>query len=201
MNFECGDIPNLDPELRDYLTVSNVPNAERLFLTAPVRWLDAGSDGEMQAIGVGTNGGKQRQEVVATLQGVVQRVATHNERLSRATTSQSVRTSLSPSAVSSTNPRPVSLRQVSHNAPTSPLANSQTPTDSQHIATPYASRASAELEHSLTEKTAGLSVNGNAKQGDVPNAITMPPPPVELGRQKTEYMTPAQEPSELKTLA
>ena len=144
LKFECGDLPNLDPELREYLDLAPGPDTERNFLTLPVRWLDAGDDGAMQAVGVGTIDGKQRQERIATLQGVAKRVATHRDRLSRANTRTSTSPSLTPSGVSSTGPRPLSQRQISHTTHASPLATSDTPNAAQQ---------STELRHAQSRHT------------------------------------------------
>ena len=65
--------------------------AEKLFLTAPVQWLDEtgkpavgvgeegeqGDNGEMTAIGVGSLDGKPRREKMAVLHSLITRVATH----------------------------------------------------------------------------------------------------------------------------
>ena len=83
-------MPNLDPDLYDCITISPGADTERYFLTAPVRWIDAGEDGEMKAVGVGSIDGKQRQEHVATLHSLATRVATREGRLSRAVTQQSI---------------------------------------------------------------------------------------------------------------
>ena len=229
LKFRCGDLPNLDPELRDYLDLAPVPDAERYFLTAPVHWLDAGEDGEMSALSVGTSDGKQRQERIATLHGTAKRVATHRDRLSRANTQQSATASLAPSGVSSTGPRPLSQSQASHVHPTSPLATSSTTHATQQIqeeqirqsqattTSPLAkSNATAESkdakvahdsqpgerpDEAAAAIMASLSVNGTVQNGGPPERISIPPPPATLEKEKTVYMTPASDPSELKNLS
>ena len=96
-------MPNLDPDLRDCITISPGADTERYFLTAPVRWIDAGEDGEMKAVGVGKIDGQQRQEHVATLHSLATRVATREGRLSRAVTQQSI-----PRSIGVQNPPPAS---------------------------------------------------------------------------------------------
>ena len=167
-------MPNLDPALRDCLTIAPGPDTEKYFLTAPVRWLDAGDDGEMSAIGVGSIDGKLRKEHVATLHSLATRVATHSERLalSRAATQQST--------------RPVSQ------APTSNPATSIAGTSSRPTS----------LHPDVVHDTKSAQpMNGAVANGVLPEKIAMPPPPTDLERQKTEYMTPASDPSELKTMS
>lgn len=59
--------PVLDPAVRAVLNLSSgSTDAERLFLTAPVRWID-GPDGDLVALGVGSVNGVPRRETVATM--------------------------------------------------------------------------------------------------------------------------------------
>lgn len=80
LDFECGKLPVLDQQVRDCLSIAPGSDAERLFLTAPVRWTDTGDDDEMIALGVGSIDGKQRKETVATLHSLAVRVATSSSR-------------------------------------------------------------------------------------------------------------------------
>ncbi|MCJ1426343.1 hypothetical protein MMC29_004246 [Sticta canariensis] len=67
LDFESGMTPVLDPAVRAVLNLSSEStDAERLFLTAPVRWID-GPDGDLVALGVGSVNGVQRREMVATM--------------------------------------------------------------------------------------------------------------------------------------
>ena len=61
-------IPVLDPAVSDFLdfTVPKSPDAEKMFLTAPVRWID-GPAGALEALGVGSINGVQRMEKVAVM--------------------------------------------------------------------------------------------------------------------------------------
>lgn len=77
LDFECGMMPSLDPKIRQCLTMNPSAESEKYFLTAPVRWIDAGDDEEMTAIGVGSIDGKQRKEPVCTLHSMAVRVATN----------------------------------------------------------------------------------------------------------------------------
>jgi len=73
LDFECGKLPVLDSQVRDCLSIMGGPNAERLFLTAPVRWMDETDEGEMTALGVGSIDGHQRKEPVAILHSLAVR--------------------------------------------------------------------------------------------------------------------------------
>lgn len=60
--------PVLDPAVEDVLTLASPESAEakKMFLTAPVMWVD-GPGGDLVAVGVGSIGGKERRGKVATL--------------------------------------------------------------------------------------------------------------------------------------
>ena len=176
LNFESGDMPNLDPDLRECLTISPGKDTERYFLTAPVRWIDAGDDGEMIAVGVGSIDGKQRQEHVATLHSLATRVATREGRLSRVPTQQSQ--AYAPVAEAN--------HVISHVQ--NPLPMSHEP--------PAAQVVSNTQEPSPTPMMNGAGLNGGP-----PEKVSLPSRPVGLGRQETEYVTPPSDPSEIKLLA
>ncbi|KAL6722044.1 hypothetical protein ACLMJK_001149 [Lecanora helva] len=80
LDFECGKMPVLDQQVRDCLSIKAGSDTEKLFLTAPVRWIDAGDDGEMTAVSVGSLDGKQRKDPVATLHSLAVRVMTSSSR-------------------------------------------------------------------------------------------------------------------------
>ena len=198
LKFECGDMPNLDPDLRSYLTIHPGQETERYFLTAPVRWLDVGDDGEMEAVGVGSIDGEQRKEHVATLHGLASRVATHRERLSRATTKQSVTLPATTSAIPSNISRPDSKQ---HSSPLAQFAAPSTSDSPDQTLEPPGVRSNRSIDEPAAAGQVPTSNTVNIQNGGPPQKIEMPPPPVELGRQKTAYMTPPTEPGEAKALA
>jgi len=116
LDFECGDMPNLDPQVRDCLTIGQEDDAERFFLTAPVRWIDAGDDGEMTAVGVGSIDGKQRSSTVATLHSLATRVATNSSNFQSQRTESLVMTGKPPTSenhnapVTAAEARPISAK-------------------------------------------------------------------------------------------
>lgn len=60
--------PVLDQAVLDVLKLSSPESADaqKMFLTAPVRWID-GPEGDLVALGVGSLNGVQRRETVATM--------------------------------------------------------------------------------------------------------------------------------------
>ena len=189
-------MPSLDPQVRQCLTISPGSNTETLFLTAPVRWIEAGEDGEMAALGVGSVDGKPRKEPVATLHSLATRVATHSSNFQSQRTQNVVPNSrpITPQsqAASSTQPyvdsRPASLNLA---------APSSRPTSMQPA--PLVNLSTTPL-HGQPAPTGGPSQYPLANGGP-PEKISMPPPPVQIERAKTEYVTPPTDPSEIKTLA
>ena len=189
-------MPVLDPQVRECLTILPGPDAETYFLSAPVRWIEAGEDEEMTALSVGSLDGKERKEPVATLHSLAVRVATHSSNFqsqrtqtavpnSRPTTphSHAVSSKQAPKAS-----RPVSLDQA---APSSRPASIQ-PAPAVNLSTISIHERSVPASGSLQHPLAN---------GGPPEKIFMPPPPVQIERTKTEYVTPAEDPAEIKQLA
>ncbi|CAD6572780.1 MAG: hypothetical protein ASARMPREDX12_005445 [Alectoria sarmentosa] len=181
LDFECGKLPVLDQQVRDCLSITAGPGAEKMFLTAPVRWIDAGDDDEMTALGVGSMDGKQRKETVATLHSLAVRVATSSSRHTQSWSETVGAPASRPPTHHSQNvqPRPVSKGQ--NNQPTSiepaPIANIST--------TSLHDRKLPVLQHPL-------------QNGGPPDKIRMPPP-TQIERTKTDFFTPPSDPSEMKT--
>ena len=189
-------MPVLDPQVRECLTILPGPDAETYLLSAPVRWIEAGEDGEMTALSVGSLDGKERKEPVATLHSLAVRVATHSSNFrsqrtqtvvpnSRPTTPHSQAVSYKQALKDS---RPVSLNQA---APSSRPASIQ-PAPGVNLSTT-----------SLHDQSipAGRPLQHPLANGGPPEKIAMPPPPIQIERTKTEYVTPAEDPAEIKQLA
>lgn len=72
LDFESGMKPVLDSAVLNVLDFESVngTSAETTFLTAPVRWID-GKDGDLIALGVGSDHGHERREFIATLRSEV----------------------------------------------------------------------------------------------------------------------------------
>ncbi|KAL8975912.1 MAG: hypothetical protein Q9205_007983, partial [Flavoplaca limonia] len=76
LDFECGMMPSLDPDLRKCLEMKD-PKLEELFLTGPTRWVDS-DEGEMVALSVGSIDGNPHKEAVATMSSIAVRTATNS---------------------------------------------------------------------------------------------------------------------------
>ena len=201
LDFECGKLPILDPQVKQCLTMAPGSDTEKLFLTAPVRWIDAGEDGEMTAIGVGSLDGKQMKEPVATLHSLATRIATHSSYVQSLRMQNSLPNSRPATAhsqaVSQKQPPTESLSAPQNTAATSTIATSIQPSSDLESAT--ASLQNASLQ-SRPPPSSGTLQHPLANGGP-PGSISIPPPPVQIERTKTEYVTPPSDPSEIKTLA
>ena len=76
LDFECGMLPSLDPDIRKCLEMKD-PKLEELFLTGPTRWVDT-DEGEMVALSVGSIDGNPHKEAVATMSSLAVRTATNS---------------------------------------------------------------------------------------------------------------------------
>ena len=203
LDFECGKMPILDDQIRQCLTIAPGSGTEKLFLTAPVRWIDAGEDGEMTALGVGSLDGKQRKDPIATLLSLATRIATHASNVQ----SQRSKNSLPNSRPVTANSQAVSQKQPpieSLSQPQTTAAISNTITSTQppsDIATVTASLQNASLQSQPPQLPPTETLKHPLANGAPPESVSIPPPPVQLERQKTEYVTPPSDPSEIKTLA
>ena len=203
----------LDPQVRACLDILPSPDAETYFFSAPVRWIEAGEDGEMTAVSVGSIDGKERKEPIATLHSFAVRVATHSSHLQRQRSELVVPNSrpITPHSEATS-----SMQTSKDSQPVPP--NQATPSD--HPATvqpaPLALTAPSNLPATIqpaprmNPSSTSLHVqpipNGGPLQhplanGGPPERIAMPPPPTQIQRTKTEYMTPAEDPAEIKQLA
>ena len=177
LDFECGKMPVLDPQVRACLDIKGGVEGEKSFLTAPTRWIDSGDDEEMTAVGVGSIDGKERKEAVAVLHSMAVRVVSH---------AKSMVNSSRPATAGSTTA--ASLTKLSLiNPPVTTLPGNTQPSP-------------------LPNVDIGKSAEGNGavSNGVPPEKLAMPlpppPPPMEMQRTKTEYVTPPSDPSEIKQL-
>lgn len=190
LDFECGKTPVLDQQVRDCLSIAAGSDAERLFLSAPVRWIDAGDD-EMTALGVGSIDGKQRKEAVATLHSLAVRVATSS---SRHTHGQGTETVGAPASRPFTHHNQTAL-------PGRPASKGQATPSSQPTGIQPAPNADLSVA-SLHDQPvpAGGVLQHHLQNGGPPEKISMPTPPAQMERTKTDFFTPPSDPSEIKTL-
>lgn len=213
-------MPNLDPNIRQHLSIESTKDAETLFLASPIRWIDeaeSGEDGEMTALSVGTLDKKQHKERVAVLHALATRVATHSSNFQ----SQRTETTTLPSrpatanSQSATKSGPVPNGHIapqggaafmgqapsqSHTVPNGHVNSGSRPSSIQPAPTTDLSTASLHdqpipdtgpLQHPLT--------NGGPPERK-PHNIGLPPPPTDIERTKTDFFTPPSDPSEMKQL-
>ena len=198
-------MPLLDQQVRDCLSITGGPDTERLFLTAPVKWIDAGGidaggidageDDEMTALSVGSIDGKQRGEAVATLHSLAVRVATSS---SRHTQSQEIETVGAPASRPPTHQNQTTL-------PSRPISNGQaTPSSRPASIQPASIQPPPAANPNTTSFPDQLVPAGGVSQtlhnGGPPDKISLPPPPAEMERTKTDFFTPPSDPSNIKTL-
>lgn len=68
LDFEWGSMPNIEPAIDEVLKWENpeIEKGKNTFPIGPIRW-EEGSNGEMQAWGVGSENGKPRRRLVFTI--------------------------------------------------------------------------------------------------------------------------------------
>lgn len=184
-------MPVLDQQVRDCLSIAPGSDTERLLLTAPVRWIDAGEDDGMTALGVGSIDGKQRKETVATLHSLAVRVATSSSRHTQGLGTETVGA-------------PTSRPPTHHNQtalPSRPASKGQTTPSSRPTSiqpAPTTNLGTASLHDQPV--AAGGALQHPLSNGGPPEKISMPPPPTQMDRTETDFFTPPSDPSEIKTL-
>lgn len=208
LDFEYGKMPNLDPNIRQHLSIESTKDAETLFLASPIRWIDegeSGEDGEMTALSVGTLDGKQHKERVAVLHALATRVATHSSNFQ----SQRTETTTLPTRPATANSQSAQqggaaftgqAPSQNHIVPNGHVTPQSRPTSIQPAPATDLGTASLHdqpipdsgpLQHPLT--------NGGPPERK-PQNIDLPPPPTDIERTKTDFFTPPSDPSEIKQL-
>ncbi len=202
LDFECGKMPVLDPQVRDCLALAPGPDTEKFLLTGPVRWINENDEGEMTALGVGSLDGQQRQTPVATLHSLMTRIATHE--------SQKAMQESGPLSSHDQPPLAGGQAPISDHAPVNeisaapvsePLADTSSapvisnPPTSDKLAS--SSEAPA-IEASPSKDLAAMSVSDPPKvslaNGGPPGDLAIPEPLSPMEATKTEFMTPPNDP-------
>ena len=204
LDFECGKMPNLDPQVRDCLTLAPGPETEKFFLTAPVRWVDESDEGEMTALGVGSIDGKPRQDQVATLHSLMTRIATHQSQRamqekdplgSRPPTSQGQTldpitanaTMAATTTAASTISEPVSHTSAAPSVSGQPAAGETIPQTDPTSIQPTPDKDVANM--TSTDQTQESLTNGGP-----PEKLDIAAAPLSVERTKTEFATPPNDP-------
>ena len=201
------------------MTIETAGDAPTFLVASPIRFVQEGEDGDMTALSVGVLDGKQRKEKVAVLHAEATRVATQSSNFQ----SQRTETVTLPIRSAAADSQPASLDGIVANshaatqggaAPVSqappqsqPISNGHVTSQSQPTgiqpapATEETSKAqpqdqpipsSAPLEQPLA--------NGGPPESK-PQNLTMPPPPTDMERTKTDFFTPPSDAAEAKQLA
>jgi hypothetical protein len=221
LDFRCGMMPVLDPAVKNVLDLAS-PESEQLFLTAPVKWVDD-VDGDMTAVGVGSVDGQERREKVATLHSFAKLALSRSNRpryertptdsrpqssMAPLSTLQAIPVSqpnsaqqntISPFSMTVHQGEPVTqLHQVGEkNAPTGEYTSSVHST-AEAWPVPQAQA----ITQDQPEERNGVLLGGSLpsaqpdSNGVAPQSIAMPPPKIE--RTYTEFVTPAEEPSQIQ---
>ncbi len=221
LEFECGMMPVLDPSVKNVLDLAS-PDLERLFLTAPVKWVDD-VDGDMTAVGVGSVDGQERREKVATLHSFAKLALSRSNRPrieriptdSRPQSSFAPQSALQSGAVSQPNLAPPiamsplsmaipqaepvpQVHQVSEtNVPIQDYTSNIQPAAEPQLVFPVQSATPVQAEERNGVLPADYAPLAQPEiNGVAPPSIAMPPPKFE--RTQTEFMTPAEEPSQIQ---
>ncbi|KAL8711683.1 MAG: hypothetical protein Q9220_003854 [cf. Caloplaca sp. 1 TL-2023] len=121
LDFECGMMPSIDPEIRKCLEFKKA-NTEALLVTGPTRWVDD-ENGEMVALSVGSIDGKEHKEAVATMHSWAVRTATNSSTFQLHRTFSDFRTSqLASQSPSAPQSRPESMRQITSRTQAQPIS-------------------------------------------------------------------------------
>ncbi|KAL8735013.1 MAG: hypothetical protein Q9166_001138 [cf. Caloplaca sp. 2 TL-2023] len=222
LDFECGMMPSIDPDIRKCLDFKD-PKLEELFMTGPTRWVDS-EEGEMIALSVGSIDGKPHKEAVATMSSLAVRTATGSSTfLSQRSHPNFSATQLFSQPTSVLQSRPpstgvvtpqVQMQPPSHFSAQPALQQQSQPSQMQPpqqmpppvgFSQPQAQVAAAPGSESTAPngsilKSQPASFDGQKEMQNsgtaAPKSISIPPP--QLQRAETQYLTPATESSELK---
>lgn len=203
LDFECGMLPVLDAPILKVLQLSSPEKASAapLFLAAPVRWVD-GDNGDLIALGVGSNDGKPRREVMATLHAHAAQNAFPG--MSRQNTRSVIEPIASREGVEKAIPSlPVVDQYQSGSAPAPVQPHSDTVQPGPiSLQVPSASGQHAPATFQAPPVNLPLAPVTNGIGNEHPGPISLPAQTTapQFQRSGTEYFTPPIDVSELKRL-
>ena len=198
------------------MTIETTGDAPTFLVASPIRFVNEGEDGDMTALSVGVLDGKQRKEKVAVLHAEATRVATQSGNFQSQRT-ETVTLPIRPAAADS---QPASLDGIvanSHAETQGGAASvSQAPSQGQPIANhvtsqsqptsiepaPATETSKAQLPDQPISSSAPLEqavANGGPTESK-PQNLSIPPPPTDLERTKTDFFTPPSDAAEAKQL-
>ena len=199
------------------MSIESTGNAPTFLVASPIRWVNEGEEGEMTALSVGVLDGKQRKERVAVLHAEATRVATQSTNFQ----SQRTETVALPIRPAASNSQPASLDGIVNNGHAAPQVGAaivgQAPSQGQPVSNghltpqsqptsiqpaPATELSKASPQDPLVPSSAPLQqplANGGPPENK-PQNLSMPAPPTDLERTKTDFFTPPSDPSEAKQL-
>ena len=217
LDYQFGQLPNLDPKLKKHMSIESKGDAPTFLVASPIRFVDEGEDGDMTALSVGVLDGKQRMEKVAVLHAAPTRVTAQSSN----SQSQRTETATLPIRPAAANNQPASLDGIVANGHAATQGGvtsiSQAPPQSQpipngHVTSPSqptivqpalaTETSKAQVQAQPISSSAPLEqplANGGPPESK-PQNLSMPPPPTDLERTKTDFFTPPSDAAEAKPL-
>ena len=200
------------------MSIESTGDAPTFLVGSPIRFVNEGEDGDMTALSVGVLDGKQRKEKVAVLHTAATPVATQSSNVQSQRT-EAVTLPIRPAAAAN---QPASLDGIvadGHAATQGGAAFvSQAPSQGQPIIAnghvmsqsqpnsiqpaPATETAKAQPQDGPISSGAPLEqplANGGPPESK-PQNLSIPPPPTDMERTKTDFFTPPSDSAEAKQL-
>ena len=217
LDYEFGKLPNLDPKLKKHMSIESTGDAPTFLVSSPIRFVNEGEDGDMTALSLGVLDGKQRKEKVAVLHTGATRVTTQPSN----SQSQRIETATLPIRPAAVNSQPASLDGIVANGHAATQGGatsvSQAPSQGQPVSNGYVTSQSqpTSIQPAPATETSKVQVqdqpissnapleqpvaNGGPPESK-PQNLSMPPPPTDMERTKTDFFTPPSDAAEAKQL-
>ena len=199
------------------MTIESTGDAPTFLVASPIRFVNEGDNGDMTALSLGVLDGKQRKEKVAVLHAAV----THVTAQSSSSQIRPTEISALPIRSAAANSQAASLDAIvahGHAATQGGAASvSQAPSQGQPISNGHVTSPSqpTSIESALATETNKAQAqdqpisssapleqpvaNGGPPESK-PQNLSMPPPPTDMERTKTDFFTPPSDAAEAKQL-
>ena len=175
------------------MSIESTGDAPTFLVASPIRFVDEGEDGDMTALSLGVLDGKQRKEKVAVLHTAAARGATQSSNIQ----TQRTETATLPIRSAAADSQPASLDGIIANGH---VTSPNQPTSIQPA--PATETSKAQLQDQPISSSAPLEpaiANGGPPEIK-PQNLSMPPPPTDMERTKTDFFTPPSDSAEAKQL-
>ena len=199
------------------MSIESTGDAPTFLVASPIRFVNEGKDGDMTALSLGVLDGKQRKEKVAVLHAA----AVHVTAQSSKPQIQPTEIATLPIRSAAANSQPASLDGIVADghaatqggavsvsqAPSQgqPISNGHVTSQSQPTSVqpaPAAETSKAQVQDQPISSSAPLEqplANGGPPESK-PQNLSMPPPPTDIERTKTDFFTPPSDAAEAKQL-